>query len=116
MDGETGKRCFQEIPCYTFQYGGPGNQQVLNSWSSGSMGNGGAFDQYLAQQGFIIVLRRRYLRHRRPCSEVRPKCISQMGKLEAKDQVETAIYMGTLPYVDKDNIGGPGLEPVASLL
>ena len=34
----------------------------------------------------------------------------QMGKLEAKDQVETAIYMGTLPYVDKDNIGDSGLE------
>jgi dipeptidyl-peptidase-4 len=94
----------KKYPVILFQYGGPGNQQVLNSWSSGSMGNGGAFDQYLAQQGFIIV-----------CVDGRgtggrgsefEKCIYlQMGKLEAKDQVETAIYMGTLPYVDKDNIG-----------
>ena len=28
-----------------------------------------------------------------------------MGKLEARDQVETALYVGTLPYVDKNNIG-----------
>ena len=33
----------------------PGNQQVLDSWSTGSMGNGGAFDYYLAQEGFIVA-------------------------------------------------------------
>ena len=31
--------------------------------------------------------------------------ISVWGDLESKDQVETALYMGSLPYVDKDNIG-----------
>ena len=29
----------------------------------------------------------------------------RMGDLESKDQVETASYLGKLPYVDKDNIG-----------
>ena len=68
------------------------------------MGQGGAFDQYLAQQGFIVA-----------CVDGRgtggrgvdfEKCIYQrMGDLESKDQVETAIYLGTLPYVDKNNIG-----------
>ena len=29
----------------------------------------------------------------------------KLGELEARDQVETALYLGTLPYVDKDNIG-----------
>ena len=28
-----------------------------------------------------------------------------MGDKESKDQVETALYLGSLPYVDKDNIG-----------
>ena len=29
----------------------------------------------------------------------------RLGDLESKDQVETALYMSSLPYVDKDNIG-----------
>lgn len=34
----------------------------------------------------------------------------RLGDLESKDQVETALYMGSLPYVDKDNIGIWGVE------
>lgn len=45
----------KKYPVVMFQYGGPGNQQVVNSWNIGSMGNGGLFDYYLAQKGFIIV-------------------------------------------------------------
>ena len=45
----------KKYPVILFQYSGPGNQQVLDSWSTGSMGNGGAFDYYLAQEGFIIA-------------------------------------------------------------
>lgn len=68
------------------------------------MGQGGAFDYYLAQQGFIIA-----------CVDGRgtggrgsefEKCTYlKIGDFESKDQVETALYMGSLPYVDKDNIG-----------
>lgn len=94
----------KKYPVILFQYSGPGNQQVLNSWSSGSMGNGGAFDYYLAQEGFIVV-----------CVDGRgtggrgadfEKCTYlHLGNLESKDQVETALYVGSLPYVDKENIG-----------
>jgi len=94
----------KKYPVIMHQYSGPGSQQVKNSWSAGSMGNGGAFDHYLAQQGFIIV-----------CVDGRgtggrgaefEKCTYQnLGRLEAIDQVETAIYLGTLPYVDKERIG-----------
>ena len=94
----------KKYPVILFQYSGPGNQQVLNSWSSGSMGQGGAFDYYLAQEGFIVA-----------CVDGRgtggrgvdfEKCTYlRLGDLESKDQVETALYMGSLPYVDKDNIG-----------
>lgn len=94
----------KKYPVILFQYSGPGSQQVLNSWSSGSMGNGGAFDYYLAQEGFIIV-----------CVDGRgtggrgsefEKCTYlKLGELESRDQVETAIYFAKLPYVAKDKIG-----------
>ena len=94
----------RKYPVIMFQYSGPGSQQVVNSWNAGSMGQGGAFDEYLARQGFIVV-----------CVDGRgtggrgaefEKCTYlKLGDLESKDQVETALYLGTLPYVDKDNIG-----------
>lgn len=94
----------KKYPVILFQYSGPGNQQVMNTWHSGSMGTGGAFDYLLAQEEYIVV-----------CVDGRgtggrgadfEKCTYlKLGDLEAKDQVETAMYMGSLPYVDKDRIG-----------
>ena len=94
----------KKYPVIMFQYSGPGSQQVVNSWSAGAMGQGGAFDQYLAQQGFIVV-----------CVDGRgtggrgadfeKSTYLKLGDLESKDQVEAASYLVTLPYVDKDNIG-----------
>ena len=93
-----------KYPVIMFQYSGPGSQEVRNYWASGSMGQGGAFDQYLAQQGFIVVcVDGRGTGGRGAAFE---KAIYlRMGDLESKDQVETALYLGKLPYVDKDNIG-----------
>ncbi len=94
----------KKYPVIMYQYSGPGSQQVINSWNAGSMGQGGAFDQYLAQQGFIVV-----------CVDGRgtggrgadfEKCTYlSLGDKESKDQVEAAQYLGTLPYVDKSRIG-----------
>ena len=94
----------KKYPVIMYQYSGPGSQQVVNSWSAGAMGQGGAFDQYLAQQGFIVV-----------CVDGRgtggrgadfeKSTYLKLGDLESKDQVEAASYLATLPYVDKDNIG-----------
>ena len=94
----------RKYPVIMFQYSGPGNQQVVDSWNIGSMGQGGAFDQYLAQQGFVVV-----------CVDGRgtggrgaefEKCTYQrLGNLEAKDQVETALYLSKQSYVDQNNIG-----------
>lgn len=93
-----------KYPVIMFQYSGPGSQEVRNYWASGSMGQGGAFDQYLAQQGYIVVcVDGRGTGGRGAAFE---KAIYlRMGDLESKDQVETALYLGKLPYVDKDNIG-----------
>ena len=94
----------KKYPVIMWQYSGPGSQQVTNSWSVGSMGNGCLYDGYIADRGFILV-----------CVDGRgtggrgadfEKCTYQkLGDLESKDQVEAAQYIATLPYVDKDNIG-----------
>lgn len=93
----------KRYPVIMYQYSGPGSQEVTDSWYIGSYG-GGLFESYMAQQGFIYV-----------CVDGRgtggrgsdfEKCTYlRLGELEAKDQVETAIYLGTLPYVDKERIG-----------
>ena len=87
-----------------YQYGGPGNQQVLNQWGIGMSGNGAILEQYLAQQGYICV-----------CVDNRgtggrgaefEKCTYlRLGELEARDQVETALWLGKQAYVDKERIG-----------
>ena len=93
----------KKYPVIMFQYSGPGSQQVTDSWATGNMG-GTLYEQYLAQQGFICV-----------CVDGRgtggrgadfEKCTYlNLGLLEAKDQVETALYLSTLPYVDSQHIG-----------
>ena len=94
----------KRYPVIMHQYSGPGSQQVIDSWSAGSMGQGGAFDSYLAQQGFIVVsVDGRGTGGRGADFE---KCTYlKIGDLESKDQVEAALYLGSLPFVDKDRIG-----------
>lgn len=94
----------KRYPVIMHQYSGPGSQQVTDSWSAGSMGQGGAFDSYLAQQGFIVVsVDGRGTGGRGADFE---KCTYlKIGDLESKDQAEAALYLGSLPFVDKDRIG-----------
>ena len=94
----------KRYPVIMYQYGGPGSQQVLNQWGIGMAGNGAILEQYLCQQGYICV-----------CVDNRgtggrgaefEKCTYlRLGELEARDQVETALWLGRQQYVDKDNIG-----------
>ncbi len=94
----------KKYPVIMWQYSGPGSQQVKNAWGMGSMGNGALYDQWLADQGFIIV-----------CVDGRgtggrgadfEKCVyKNLGVLEAKDQVETALWLAKQPYVDSRHIG-----------
>ena len=94
----------KRYPVVMWQYSGPGSQQVVNSWRIGSMGQGALYDDYLTQRGFIVV-----------CVDGRgtggrgaefEKCTYQkLGQLESRDQVETALYLGKLPYVDASRIG-----------
>lgn len=93
----------KNYPVVMYQYGGPGNQQVKNAWGLGMNGQGAILEQYLAQQGYIAV-----------CVDNRgtggrgaefEKCTYlRLGELEARDQVETALWLGQQSYVDKDRI------------
>ena len=94
----------RKYPVIMYQYGGPGNQQVLNQWGIGMSGNGAILEQYLAQQGYLCV-----------CVDNRgtggrgaefEKCTYlRLGELEARDQVETALWLGQQSFVDPDRIG-----------
>lgn len=87
----------KKYPVLMYQYSGPGSQQVLDSFSI-------SWETYMASQGYIVV-----------CVDGRgtggrgsefEKCTYlNLGIKEAKDQVETALYMGRQPFVDKNRIG-----------
>lgn len=93
----------KQYPVVMFQYSGPYSQQVNDSWYIGNYGNA-MFESYMASEGFIMV-----------CVDGRGtggrgtefgKCTYlNIGKYEPSDQVEAAKYLGSLPYVDKNNIG-----------
>ena len=94
----------KRYPVIMYQYGGPGSQQVLNSWGIGAARQGAILEQYMAQQGYVVV-----------CVDNRgtggrgaefEKCTYlRLGEKESADQVETAIWLGRQSYVDKDRIG-----------
>jgi dipeptidyl-peptidase-4 len=93
----------KRYPVIMYQYGGPGNQQVADRWNIGMNGQGAILEQYLCQQGFICVcVDNRGTGGRGAAFE---KCTYQkLGQLEAKDQVEAALWLGQQPYVDKERI------------
>lgn len=82
-------------------YGGPGSQQVENAYQSAQ---DYAFYQMLAQHGYISVCvdgRGTATRG----DEFKKIIYQQMGKYEAIDQIATANWLKTLPYVDGSRIG-----------
>ena len=86
----------KKYPVILHQYSGPGSQQVIDRWNIGSRSDGGMFEAYMADRGFISV-----------CVDGRgtggrgsdfEKCTyMSFGVKESRDQVETALYLGTLP-------------------
>lgn len=94
----------KKYPVILHQYSGPGSQQVLDRWGIGAMGNGGLFEAYMADKGFIMVCVDGRGTGGRGAEFAKVTYLN-LGIKEAKDQVETALYLGRQPYVDKDRIG-----------
>ncbi len=87
----------KKYPVLMTQYSGPNSQQVLDRW-------GISWNDYLAQEGFLIVCVDPRGTGARG-EEFRKMTYLQLGKYESDDQIEAARYLGTLQYVDKNNIG-----------
>jgi len=93
----------KRYPVIMYRYGGPGNQQVKDAWGIGMAGRGALLEQYLCQQGYVCV-----------CVDNRgtggrgadfEKCTYlRLGQLEARDQVEAALWLAKQSYVDKNRI------------
>ncbi len=89
----------KKYPILFCNYGGPGSQQVANRFGAVS-----AWHQLLAQKGFIVVSVDNTGTGFRG-EEFKKKTYLQLGKFEIEDQIDAAKYLGTMPFVDKDNIG-----------
>ena len=93
----------KRYPVFMFLYGGPGSQQVVNSW--------GWFNyfwyQHLAQKGYIVACVDNRGTGGRG-AEFKKMTYLQLGKYETIDQIEANRYLAKLPYVDKNRIGIQG--------
>jgi dipeptidyl-peptidase-4 len=94
----------KEYPLYMFLYGGPGDQQVTNSfdWS-----NNYYWHQMLAQKGYIVAC----VDNRGTGgkgAEFKKMTYKELGKYETIDQINAAKYFGNLPYIDAKRIGIQG--------
>ncbi len=93
----------KKYPVFMHAYGGPGANQVNNSWG----GSDYYWHQLLCQQGYIVVCvdGRGTLGRGR---EFKHSTYMQLGKLECIDQIEVAKYLGQQTYIDKSRIGFQG--------
>ncbi|MDB2675281.1 S9 family peptidase, partial [Flavobacteriales bacterium] len=93
----------KKYPVFMFLYGGPGSQQVLNSW--------GWFNyfwyQHLVQKGYIVAcIDNRGTGGRG--AEFKKLTYQQLGKYETIDQIEANKYLRSLDFVDGNRIGIQG--------
>ena len=93
----------KKYPVILYQYSGPGSQQVLDSWYAGNC-SAALLERYMAQEGFIsVIVDGRGTGGRG--AEFEKQTYLKLGQLESHDQVETAIYLSKLPWVDAKHIG-----------
>ena len=93
----------KEYPLFMFLYGGPGSQQVTNSFGWTNY----YWHQMLAQKGYIVAC----VDNRGTGgkgSEFKKMTYKQLGKYETIDQINAAKYFGKLNYIDSNRIGIQG--------
>lgn len=90
----------RKYPVFMFLYGGPGSQQVLNSWR----GTNYWWFQMLAQQGYVVACVDNRGTGARG-EEFKKETYLDLGKLETMDQIDAAKYLGSLPFTDEQRIG-----------
>ncbi|WP_207533040.1 S9 family peptidase [Desertivirga arenae] len=90
----------QKYPVLLYVYGGPGSQNADDNFG----GTRDIWFNMLAQKGYIIAcVDNRGTGFRG--AEFKKVTYKQLGKLEAIDQIETAKWFASQPYVDSGRIG-----------
>ena len=93
----------KKYPVYMTVYGGPGHNEVLNSWD----GNDFMYHQLLAQKGYIVVsVDPRGTMYKGEA--FKKSTYMQLGKLETEDFINVAKELQTKPFVDAARIGIQG--------
>lgn len=90
----------KKYPVLMYVYGGPGSQNVTNSWG----GTRDFWHHHLASEGYIVVCvdnrgtgaRGRDFKH---------MTYANLGKLETEDQIAGAKFLAGMPFVDASRIG-----------
>ncbi len=90
----------QQYPVFMFLYGGPGSQQVTDSWK----GDRYWWFQMLARQGYVVACVDNRGTGGRG-QEFQKMTYLELGKYETIDQIEAAKYLGNLPFTDASRIG-----------
>ncbi len=90
----------KKYPVYFNVYGGPGHNEVLDTWD----GNDYIYHQLLAQKGYIVVtVDPRGTMYQG--AKFKKSTYLQLGKLEIEDIINTAKEIQKLEYVDPTRIG-----------
>ncbi len=89
-----------QYPVFMYLYGGPGSQQVTDSWK----GQNYWWFQMLAQQGYVVACVDNRGTGGRG-EKFKKMTYLQLGHYETIDQIESAKYLGALKYIDKSRIG-----------
>lgn len=90
----------QELPVLMYVYGGPGSQQVTDSWKGANYW----WFQMLAQQGYVVACVDNRGTGGRG-EEFKKMTYKQLGHYEVIDQIEAAKHLGSLPFIDANRIG-----------
>jgi dipeptidyl-peptidase-4 len=87
----------KRYPVFLFTYGGPHSQRVTRTW-------GNYFDQYMAQQGFVVFRldNRGSGRRERQFTDV---IYGKLGQHEVEDQLTGIDWLGQQSFVDPKRIG-----------
>jgi dipeptidyl-peptidase-4 len=90
----------KKYPVFMYVYGGPGSQNVADSWGSGR----NMWFNYLAQKGYIVASVDNRGTGARG-AEFKKMTYLNLGKYETIDQIEAAKWFAKQPYVDGNRIG-----------